>query len=492
MNAGRRSTLRSAAMIAALAPLTLLAQVQPQGAAANANAGTLTPSTTNAAAVSELRASLDRYNFWTVKASAERARHALELEPTFGLARTVLAINVGGPTGPAEFQRAATEASSASAGEALLALSAREVNAGRAAVGRKLSQTAAELLRNDAQVATWRAIQLSDTARVTAFRGVVKQFPEYAGAKTWLAFYLTPAGPDLDSIRTANADEALRVAMDAVRLAPNESGTHTAVAHVLVYTGRSDEARGHLNAATRMTPVAEYAYLLQAQIATADGNLPALRAALDSFTTTTASVGGAFTYRRSRALVALSEGNPQQALTELAQQLKDAEAISAKGQFPEIHAAMAFIAAATRDSAAVEQHLTAMRAALPTEGARVDAEAIAYSIVGSAANARRALNDYIKVSGPQANLGAFDNQIRAINVHRMTGLVLVAEKKPQEAIAELRQGGNNPYATLGLIEAYKLMKNNKQADAERAAFFAKREFSFNSGATAIIRYRAKK
>jgi len=241
-----------------------------------------------------------------------------------------------------------------------------------------------------------------------------------------------------------------------------------------------------------MAPAAEYAYLLQAQIATADGNLPALRAAFDSFTTTTATVGQAFAYRQARALVALAEGNPTQAQTELGQVLKEAEAAGARGQYVGLHAAMAYVAAATRDSAAVESHLVAMRAAQPTEGARVDAEVIAYSVAGIGSKARAALNDYIRVSGPKPELGAFDNQIRTINVHRMTGMVLVAEKKPQEAITELKLGGNNPYATLALIEAYKLAKNNKEADAARAAFFQKKQFSFNSGATAIIRYRAKK
>jgi hypothetical protein len=37
-----------------------------------------------------------------------------------------------------------------------------------------------------------------------------------------------------------------------------------------------------------------------------------------------------------------------------------------------------------------------------------------------------------------------------------------------------------------------MSKNTRQADAERAAFFARREFTGSSSATAIIRYRAKK
>jgi tetratricopeptide (TPR) repeat protein len=487
MNADR-STLRTAALIAALAPCALLAQVQPQGAA-NPNAGMLTPATTNAASVTELRASLDRYNLWTGRPSVQHARRALELEPAFGLARTIQTIIVGGPTAAAEFQRAATEAATGSAVEALLALSAREVNAGRAPTGRRLSQLAAELASNDRQVATWRAIQLPDTVRVNAFRDVANRFPDYAGARIWLSFYLTPIG--LDSIIKANADEALRVAFDAVRLAPNESGTHTAVAHVLVYNGRFEEAKGHLAAATKMTPVAEYAYELQAQIAAVEGNFPALRAALDTAAATPA-IGAGFAYRRARALVALSEGNAQQALTELASVERDAEAIGAKPQAALTHLFMAAVAGATRDTAGVEQHLSAARTLDSAQVGIPDYAVSTYAMSGQAAKARRALEEYIRVSGPRPNLPAATNAARTTNVHRATGLVLVAEKKPQEAIAELRQAGNNPYATLGIIEAYKLQKNTKQADAERAAFFQRKEFSFNSTATPIIRYRAIK
>jgi tetratricopeptide (TPR) repeat protein len=489
MNADR-STLRTAALIAALAPSLALAQAQPQGAAANPNAGMLTPATTNAAAVSELRASLDRYNLWTTRPSVEHAKQALALEPTFGLARTTQAILVGGPTAAAEFQRAATEASTGSAVEALLALGAREVNAGRAPTGRRLSQLAAELAPNDRQVATWRAIQLPDTVRVNAFRDVANRFPDYPGAKMWLSYYLTPAG--LDSIIKANADEALRVAFEAVRLAPNESGTHTAVAHVLVYNGRFDEAKGHLGAATKMTPVSEYAYELQAQIAAVENNFPVLRAALDTAAAATPGIGAGFTYRRARALVALSESNPQGALTELSAIERDAEAIGAKPQAALTHLFMAAVAGATRDTAGVEQHLTAARMLDSAQAVIADYAVTTYSISGQAAKARRALEDYIRVGGPRPNLSPAVNATRTTNVHRMTGLVLIAEKKPQEAIAELRQGGNNPYATLGIIEAYKLQKNTKQADAERTDFFQRKNFSFNSTATPIIRYRAKK
>lgn len=481
--------LRRAALRAAVAPCTLLAQVQPQGAAAPA-AGMLNFTTTNAAAVTELRTSLDRYNLWAAQASAEHIGRALELEPTFGLARTIQAIIVAGPTAVAEFNRGVTEASSASAGEMLLALSAREVNAGRAPSGRRISQTAAELLPNDRHVATWRAIQLSDTLRVNAFRDVATRFPDYTGAKTWLAYYLTP--PGLDSIVRANADEAMRVAMDAVRLAPNESGTHAAVAHVLTYTNRFAEAKQHLAAATRMMPVASYAYYLVAQIAAVEGNMPVMRAALDSAAWANPNVNGAFNARRARALVALSEGNPQQAMAELTQQLKDAEAISARAEILNSHVWMAYVSGAIRDSAGVEQHLAALKTMDHAPAILATNEVISYTLAGNGIAARRALNDWGRLNGPRPDLNAAVNATRTQDLHRYTGMTLVAERKPVEAMVELRQGGENAFRYLFTIEAYKQQKKNKEADAERAAFFERKQLGWATTAVPIIRYRAKK
>jgi hypothetical protein len=70
------------------------------------------------------------------------------------------------------------------------------------------------------------------------------------------------------------------------------------------------------------------------------------------------------------------------------------------------------------------------------------------------------------------------------------GLTLVAEGKGEEALTELRQGGANPYSQLGMIEAYLLMGRTSEADAERAALFARKDVTYASTAMPIARYRA--
>lgn len=491
MSSARRLLLQGTTALLICVPSVAFAQVQPQGGT-DANVGMLTPTTTNAAAVSELKAALEDFFNLRQKSAAARASRALELEPGFGIARAFRAVIVGGPTAAAETQRAASDAAAASAGEAVLALAVREQFAGRAPNARRLFATAVELLPNDRTVALWRAWTLPDTARVTALRDVVARYPDFGSAKMFLAFYLTPLGLGLDSIARANGEEAIRVSGEAVRLAPQTSAAHANLGHVLLALRRFPEAQQHLTAATSIAPKDAYAYELLAQIHALEGRIPEMRLTLDSALAWTPNVGATFNYKRARALTFLHEGNAQQAQAELAAVAREAEEMQARGQAGLTHMFMASVSAAMRDTAGVEQHLAAARTFDPAPGTLADYEVTTYSLSGQAVKARRALETYIRVSGPQPSLSEQINATRTANVHRATGLVLLAERKPQEAIAELRQGGSNPYATLGIIEALKMQRKNKEADAERSAFFARKEFSFVSTAVPIIKYRARR
>lgn len=486
MRSTRPMSLRAATLLAL--PFTLLAQAQPQGAAAGA--GMLTGPNANAAAVAELRGALAEQFQWSFLGAKEKLDRALEMQPTFGVARAIRAWVVGGPTAAAETQKGAADAVSGTAAEAALAMAYREQAAGRAENARRFANLATELAPNDRDVAFLRAILLADTARTNALRDLAAKSPEDANVRAYLAFFLMP--PGVDSVVEANAAEASRVAMEAVRLAPQSATTHTAIALVLNAQRKYAEAQPHLLAAARMQPRSAPTYEGLAQTYAVDGRYAEMRAALDTAAALSANVGNQFFYRRPRALTHLSEGGAQTALAELAQQVKDAEAINARGQLAQTHLWMALVSAGARDSAGAEQHLAAARTFEPGAGLLADNEVIVYTLIGNATQARRALNDYVRLSGPQPNLPSFVNSTRTQNVHRQTGLVLVAEKKPAEAIVELRQGGTNPYATLGVIEALTLQKKTREADAERAAFFQRKQFSFNSSATPIIRYRAMK
>src|SRR5205814_1191942 len=142
---------------------------------------------------------------------------------------------------------------------------------------------------DDPAVGVWAANFGPGAARAGAFRGVTTRFPNYGPGYHWLAYYLSSSGSD--SITRANADEAMRAASSAVRLTPNESSAHAMMAFVLTQNGHFAEAKQHLDAAEHMSPVSEWAYYVRAQIATFEGNMPAMRAALDTALASQPNVG---------------------------------------------------------------------------------------------------------------------------------------------------------------------------------------------------------
>lgn len=476
--------------VAVLCSTPASGRAQAQQGAASAAAGALTLTTKNATAAEELRAAIDDYFQWNWKSGATHAARALELDPGFALARIWLATYKGGPTVTDEMQRAVVDAANATAAEATLALASRESAAGRAANARRLLATAADLAPNDRQIQLWRAASLAGADRVNALRDVAKKYPDDAGSHVFLALYLTTVSFSIDSATRANGDEALRAAADAVRLAPKSAGSHTIMGYVLHALGRDAEAMPHLVAAAGMTPKMWYTFDLMADINARDGKFSEVRPEMDSVIAWAPALADVSVARRVRAATFLSEGDAARCMAELTQQLSELEAIHATGQIAATHGWMAIMAGGAHDSAGAMQHLAAQKAAGAAPGTIADNEVVVYSLIGNGTEARRALGDYIRINSAATLTGAAA-VARDQNFHRMTGLTLLAEKKPQEALPELRQGGANPYASLGIIEAYRAMKDTKNADAERAAFFARREFTYGSSAMPVIRYRAK-
>jgi len=304
-----------------------------------------------------------------------------------------------------------------------------------------------------------------------------------------LAFQLSPAN---DSVAKANADEALRVAGEAVQLAPEMSGPHAAIGHVLHALGRDKEAQPHLVAATRLAPTSWHAYQLLAEIAAFEGRIAEMRPLLDSAIALTPNVTNIYNYRRARAMTLLADGNPRQAMTDLEAAARDAEAIGARGQANLTHLFIVSAAAATGDTAAIEQHLTKARSLGAAVGTAADYSLSAYGLTGQPQRARVAYDTLARLNAPQPNLSPATNAARERYLHRQRGWLLLAERKPVEAIAEFRQADVNPYVSVGIVEALQMQKKTKEADAERAAFFERREYSFVSTGVPIMRFRARK
>jgi tetratricopeptide (TPR) repeat protein len=474
MQTGRRRL--GGAVAAALVGAQLLgAQVQ-QGAGANR----LSPADPRAAAITEYNAALDAYQSWSWTEGFAHVQRALALDSSFGLARALYARYRGGPTAGAERTRAASDAVRGTAPEAVIALATSTSGEASAA----LWDVAAKLVPNDPRVALDRALNLAGRERTAALREVTKRFPESAPAKQWLAYSLTvdpfPRPPKAD------ADEALSAAQDAVRLAPNSTGAHSSLGWVYERIGKNEEALVHLGHATSISPPFEGAYQARAELFERLGRIPEARTSLDSAILLTDNLGNRITFMSDRALTFLHEGNLSATLDALEDAARDARAHDQRPAEATVHGLMAIVHAASGNLRGAEEQVAIERRLGATSAALADNTVIVYSLLRQGAAARRALESYVQQAAAQAP------EARAYNVHRMTGLTLLAEGKAVEAIEELKQGGPNPYSQLGLIEAYTQLGRKKDADAERASMLAKQEFSVGSSAMPIVKYRASR
>lgn len=461
------------------APALLAAQNEQAGSIAR----TLTPATKQAEAVRRFDEGFDAMQSMSFTVGSQRLDEAVAADSTFGLARALRARARGGPTMTAELQRAAADAAAGSTAEAVLALAIRDAVAGRANDARLLFDAAAALAPDDPRVALEAANARVGAERVSRLRDVTKRFPSFVPAKYWLAFYLT-ASPFGDTPK-ADLDEAYATAQEALKLAPGAAGSHTMVAHTLARQGRDDDALTHLGHATAMPAPGEYAYVLRTEIASRRGQTPMMRASLDSAILLAPNAGQNSNYRRSRALANLHEGKLRETIRELETIAAADDAAGRRMAAAADHILLALMNGVARDNAAIERHFAEARRFGSTGATLHDNQVLTYYFAGNTIAARKALDAYLETTRGDTTKATIES------INRLTGLVLIAEKKPKEAIELLKKGGLNPYAQLGLVEAYYAAGNKKAAAAERAAFLARRNFSYNSTAMPIGKYRLK-
>lgn len=470
-----RSSLIAVALV--LVASTLPAQVQ-QGAAA---AGTLQLNNVPPAARDALFSAMESYHSWAFADAYDQATRALAEDSTFGIARQYRLFLAGAPTvaaSNAEYARAVRDAAARSVPEMtyVLALRAGGANANR------LFATTRTFFPNERRIALEHAVSFTGNERIDSLRALSRRHPDYLGPKLWLAYYLT-----VTPYSTSRAElyEALNAAQDAVRLSPRTAGTHTALGHVLAQMGREDEAVAHLNAAIRMDPRQEYAYVVLSEIDADDGKprrVERARAALDSAIAVNSNAVRRNNQRINRAFLLFYDGRAAEGMTELAGIARDIEA--AGGTPAVLYAQMAGLAAGTGDSASVGKWLAEARRVGPNANISVQS-AQAYALNKQGAEARKAIDDFKRLADTTTMAYRYD-------LTRMTGMALLAEGKPAEALVELKKsdGYANTFAQLAMIDAYIALKDQKSADATRAELLGRKDVGNTAISKAIANYRA--
>lgn len=471
----RRNVAVAAALALALIASTSPAQVQQQGA----TAGTLQLANIAPAARDAFFGGLDAYHTWDFAGAKAHLDRALAHDSTFGLARQFRLFLTSAPStaaGNAEAARAAREAATRAVPEMTLGLAYRAAGAN----ANRLFATARAMYPNDRRVALDHALSFAGEERLDSLRALVRRHPDQLGAKLWLAYWLT-----VSPFTTSPQDEyeALNVAWDAVRLAPRAAGSHVALGHVLNAMGRFGEAEAHLAAATRMDPRNEYAYVLLSEIYADDGKPRAVdraRAALDSATAASPHVTRRNNQRATRAFLLFHDGRAAEGMAELATIARDIEA--AGGAPANLYAQMAGLAAATGDSAGVDKWVAESRRFPPVVNSIIQT-AQANWMAKRPADVRRGIEEYRRMADTTTLAYRYD-------ITRLTGMALLAEGKPAEALVELQKSDihGNVFAHLALVDAYTALKDQKKATETLNALLA-RDIANTAVTKTVLRYR---
>jgi tetratricopeptide (TPR) repeat protein len=453
-----------------------------QGQAQGGNgAGVFPFSNARATAIAEYKAAIEASSLWDERAASKHVRRAFEADSSYALARAWYAGLQTGPNYAAELTRAAVDGANGPVGEALMLQAFRATGAANEIMWNAVVQ----LYPNDPWIAVQRAGSFAGQMRRDALREVVKKFPNSVSAKIALAYYV--ALPVQPTMPKEQLDEALNAAQEAARLAPSAPNIHTVMAFVLERMGREDEALEHLKIATSAAEPSFYTFEVRAEIQVRKSRFPEARASLDSAMLLNGFLPNRVQYLTTRAFLSMHEGNFAEAVAAMNDAIRDAQANGQTASVASEHLLMAYMYAAANDVAGIEQHLALAHSAGSTEHALNDAKVICYGLTKQGEKARKALEGY-KVTSLQALAPA----TRELGVHRLTGLTLLAEGKNAEAIEELKQGGLNVYSQIGIIEAFLAMGKKKEAAAERAAFNARTDWTAQSGAAAVLRFRALK
>lgn len=480
------SRCRTALLFIAVPTIATTTSAQVQQAASTVPAGTLALANLPAGASEAAFASIDARQTWSFMAAYEHANRALTLDSTFGFAR-VLRVNVGGaPTNAlatAEYQRGTADAAARAVGEAtyLSGLRATGVNANR------ILASARQMLPNDRRIALDHALSFISQDRIDSLRSLVRQYPDFVAPRIWLSYYLafSPYSSSPGEIY-----DGLTVAEAAVRLAPKVASTHAALGWALRVNERLDEAAAHLAAATKMDPQNEVAFSTEAEIFVRDGKprgVDRSRAALDSAIAASPNFLRRINYRRDKGFLLIYDGRKAEAMIELATVAKEYEAAGAQGTAAVVYSQMAGLAAGTGDSAAVEGYLVEARRVAPTADITIQS-AQAYVLSRQPGAARRELAEFTR-RATDTTTAAYKSNLRRVN-----GMILVAEGKPAEGLAELKRSDipSNAFAELSMIDAFNAMNNKAEANALLAAVVARKNASNAGVSTAIANYRARK
>jgi tetratricopeptide (TPR) repeat protein len=438
----RWSVLASAAALLASAAFTPLAA---QVAAGVARPVRLEVTTTSAEARTAFIGGLEDLVSIFPNRSAARLKKAVDLDPTFGLARVIHGVTAAGLTTAQrneEIARGMADAAKASTGELMVATAYRESFRQNAVGARAILLAAGALLPDEPYIAHQRATLLANvpggvsTDAIVALKAVIERFPDYAPAYNNLAYAQWTAGARTDAMTTAATYMAK---------APSHPNSHDTYAELLQRDGNFDGAIAHYTKAIELDPTFLAAAYGLSEVYVLQGKGEMARQALTAALPNATAPAQRITIHNRIANSYVMEGNIKAAMTTLATVIDEATKAELNGAVAGAHIALMNLEAAFGDPKTSAKtiathvgHVAAVPppppgAAPPNPAGRFNNFGTAYAIAGQTAMARVYLDSLVEreKSAP--------SPVVTSQVHGLTGWVLYSEGKYTEALAEFRQ-----------------------------------------------------
>jgi tetratricopeptide (TPR) repeat protein len=429
--------------------------------------------------------------------AAARLKQAVDLDPTFGLARVIYGATAAGLTTAQrneEIARGMGDAAKASTPELLVATAYRESFRQNAVGARAILLAAGTLLPDEPYVAHRRAVLLAgvpggvSTDAVVALKAVIERFPDFAPAYNNLAYARWTAGA-----RAA----ALTTAATYMAKAPSHPNSHDTYAELLQRDGDFEGAVAHYKKAIELDPTFLAGAYGLAEVYVLQGKGDLGRQTLTAALANTATPAERITIHNRIANSYVLEGDTKSAMTALGTVIDEATKAGMNGAVVAGHVGLMNLEAAfapktgAKTIAAHIGHIAAVppppaAAAPPNPAGRYNGSGTSYAIAGQSAMARVYL-DSLK-QREQTNPSP---QITLL-VHGLTGWVLYSEGKFTEALAEFRQSNQqNASVRTGIALTQFKLGNVAEARSIRDEMVNDRNLNLANSANVMARRMLK-
>ncbi len=429
----------------------------------------------------------------------DRLKKAVDLDPTFGLARVIYGtLFTNGLTAAqrdAEIARGMADAAKASTAELMIATAYRESFRQNPVGARAILLSAGTLLPDEPMIAHQRAVLLANvsggtpTDAVVALKAVIERFPDFAAAYNNLAYAQWTANSRANAMTTATTYMAK---------APSHPKSHDTYAELLQWDGNFDGAVAHYKKAVELDPTflggsygLSEVYVLQGK---GDLARQALTAALPNTTTPAQRI----TIHNRIANSYVIEGNIKGAMTTLGTVIDEATKAETNQAVSAAHIALMNLEAAFGDpktsAKTIATHIGHVAAVPPpppgaapvNPAGRYNGNGTTYAIAGHSATARVYLDSLIQreKSNPSPMVTS--------QVHGLTGWVLYSEGKYTEALAEFRQSNQqNATVRTGIALTQFKLGNVAEARSIRDEIINDRNLNLANGQNAMARRMLK-